>query len=57
MSLLDKLKKNSTIKETEVLNKSKFFNKKDIYFKVFFLIIFPRKNVNINKKIIFEQKY
>jgi len=30
MSLLDKLKKNSTIKETEVLNKSKFFNKKDM---------------------------
>lgn len=30
MSLLEKLKKNSTIKETEVLNKSKFFNKKDM---------------------------
>ena len=30
MSLLDKLKKNSTIKETEVLNKSKFFQKKDM---------------------------
>jgi RecA/RadA recombinase len=30
MSLLDKLKKNSTIKETEVLNKSKFFAKKDM---------------------------
>ena len=30
MSLLDKLKKNSTIKETEVLKKSKFFNKKDM---------------------------
>jgi len=30
MSLLDKLKKNSTIKETEVLDKSKFFNKKDM---------------------------
>lgn len=30
MSLLDKLKKNSTIKETEVLNKSKFFSKKDM---------------------------
>jgi len=30
MSLLDKLKKNSTIKETETLNKSKFFNKKDM---------------------------
>ena len=28
MTLLDKLKKNSTIKETEVMNKSKFFNKK-----------------------------
>jgi RecA/RadA recombinase len=30
MSLLDKLKKNSTIKETEVLHKSKFFQKKDM---------------------------
>ena len=30
MSLLDKLKKNSTIKETEILQKSKFFNKKDM---------------------------
>ena len=30
MSLLEKLKKNSTIKETEVLNKSKFFSKKDM---------------------------
>jgi len=30
MSLLEKLKKNSTIKETEVLEKSKFFNKKDM---------------------------
>jgi RecA/RadA recombinase len=30
MSLLDKLKKNSTIKETEILEKSKFFNKKDM---------------------------
>jgi RecA/RadA recombinase len=30
MSLLEKLKKNSTIKETEILNKSKFFNKKDM---------------------------
>ena len=30
MSLLDKLKKNSTIKETEILVKSKFFNKKDM---------------------------
>ena len=30
MSLLDKLKKNSTIKETEILNKSKFFSKKDM---------------------------
>ena len=30
MSLLEKLKKNSTIKETEVLNKSKFFQKKDM---------------------------
>jgi len=30
MSLLEKLKKNSTIKETEVLNKSKFFAKKDM---------------------------
>ena len=30
MSLLDKLKKNSTIKETEILNKSKFFAKKDM---------------------------
>ena len=30
MSLLEKLKKNSTIKETEYLNKSKFFNKKDV---------------------------
>jgi RecA/RadA recombinase len=30
MSLIDKLKKNSTIKETEVLNKSKFFQKKDM---------------------------
>jgi RecA/RadA recombinase len=30
MSLLDKIKKNSTIKETEVLAKSKFFAKKDM---------------------------
>lgn len=30
MTLLEKLKKNSTIKETEVLNKSKFFSKKDL---------------------------
>lgn len=30
MSLLDRLKKNSTIKESEVLNKSKFFAKKDM---------------------------
>ena len=30
MSLLDKIKKNSTIKETAVLSKSKFFNKKDM---------------------------
>jgi RecA/RadA recombinase len=30
MSLLEQLKKNSTIKETDVLNKSKFFNKKDM---------------------------
>jgi len=30
MSLLDKLKKNTTIKETEVLSKSKFFQKKDM---------------------------
>jgi len=30
MSLLDKLKKNSTIKETEILSKSKFFSKKDM---------------------------
>lgn len=30
MSLLDKLKKNSTIKETELVSKSKFFNKKDM---------------------------
>jgi RecA/RadA recombinase len=30
MSLLDKIKKNSTIKETAVLAKSKFFNEKDM---------------------------
>jgi len=30
MSLIDKLKKNSTIKETEILEKSKFFSKKDM---------------------------
>lgn len=30
MSLLDKLKKNSTIKDTAVLSQSKFFNKKDM---------------------------
>lgn len=30
MSLLDKLKKNSTIKDTDVLSESKFFNKKDM---------------------------
>lgn len=30
MSILDKIKKNSTIKETAVLSKSKFFNKKDM---------------------------
>jgi RecA/RadA recombinase len=30
MSLLEKLKKNSTIKETEILSESKFFNEKDM---------------------------
>jgi RecA/RadA recombinase len=30
MSLLDKLKKNTTIKDTAILSKSKFFNEKDI---------------------------
>jgi RecA/RadA recombinase len=30
MSLLERLKKNSTIKESEILNKSKFFAKKDM---------------------------
>jgi len=30
MSLLDKIKKNSTIKETAILSKSKFFNSKDL---------------------------
>ena len=30
MSLLEKLKKNSTIKETEILSKSNFFSKKDM---------------------------
>ena len=30
MSLLDKIKKNSTIKDTAVLSQSKFFNKKDM---------------------------
>lgn len=30
MSLIDKLKKNSTIKDTDVLNKSQFFTKKDM---------------------------
>jgi len=30
MSLLDKIKKNSTIKETATLSESKFFNKKDM---------------------------
>ena len=30
MSTIDKLKKNSTIKQTEVLSKSKFLNNKDI---------------------------
>lgn len=30
MSLVDKLKKNSTIKETDILTDSKFFNKKDM---------------------------
>jgi RecA/RadA recombinase len=30
MSLLDKLKKNTTIKETAILSESKFFNKKDM---------------------------
>lgn len=30
MSLIDKIKKNSTIKETAVISKSKFFNKKDM---------------------------
>ena len=29
MSVLDKLKKNSTIKEASILSKSKFFNQKD----------------------------
>ena len=30
MSTLDKLKKNSTIKQTEILSKSKFLNNKDV---------------------------
>ena len=30
MSILEKLKKNSTIKETAILSKSKFFNEKDL---------------------------
>lgn len=30
MSLLDRLKKNSTIKETDILSNSKFFNEKDL---------------------------
>ncbi len=30
MSILDKLKKNSTIKESAVLEKSKFFTEKDM---------------------------
>lgn len=30
MGILDKIKKNSTIKETEILTKSKFFNSKDM---------------------------
>lgn len=30
MSLLDKIRKNTTIKETEILSKSKFFTKKDM---------------------------
>ena len=30
MSLLDKLKKNSTIKDSAILSKSKFFNEKDM---------------------------
>ena len=30
MSLIDRLKKNSTIKDTEVLSKSKFFSAKDM---------------------------
>jgi len=30
MSLLEKIKKNSTIKESSILSKSKFFNKKDL---------------------------
>ena len=30
MSLLDKIKKNSTIKESAILSKSKLFNEKDI---------------------------
>ena len=30
MSILDKIKKNSTIKESSILSKSKFFNKKDM---------------------------
>ena len=30
MSILDKLKKNSTIKESSILSKSKFFNEKDM---------------------------
>ncbi len=30
MSLLDKIKKNSTIKDTAILSESKFFNKKDM---------------------------
>lgn len=29
MSVLDKLKKNTTIKESEILSDSKFFNQKD----------------------------
>ena len=46
MSVLDKLKKNTTIKESEVLTHSKFFNQKD-----FIQTTVPALNVALSGKL------
>ena len=46
MSVLDKLKKNTTIKESEILSDSKFFNQKD-----FIQTTVPALNVPLSGKL------